>query len=272
MSQPYLWKELTRHPLSAEYPDLTGKAWDGFVENLKAHGIVGKRKVVLYEGKVIDGWQLHRACVEANLEPTYEQLKLAPGMTAEAYVETVNDHRRHETPDQAMKRAEARRERVAAARQEGKSIRTIAADEGVSKSQVERDLGSTAVTVPGGTVTGQDGRRQPAAKPQADYGDAYEGPVVRDRSGEPNGSPAVNGKDGKTYAPTKPPKNGRETYDWEKFHRGYGLLVNEVEKIAKFYNAIRTPQAEGLRRMIREFKAKFRAFYQDFSGQAAPRE
>lgn len=115
-------------------------AWQLFVANLKRHGIVRNRKVFLYDGMVIDGWQLYRGCLELYIKPKFEKLKLPAGMTIEEYVETFNDLRRHETQEQAIKRAEERRQRVVAARREGQSLRTIAAHEGISNKTVRDDL------------------------------------------------------------------------------------------------------------------------------------
>lgn len=131
---PRNWKALERHPLSAEYPDILGRAWEQFVANLREHGIVGDRKVTLHDGMVIDGWQLYRGCLEAGIRPEFQPIP--KGIDPEAFVETINDHRRHETQEQAMRRAEERRQRVAAARASGMSQRAIAEQEGVSQSQV----------------------------------------------------------------------------------------------------------------------------------------
>jgi hypothetical protein len=169
MKTPRNWKTLKRHPLSAEYPDLGGRAREGFDKNLKKHGLVGQRKIMLHDGMVIDGWQLQLGCIKANIKPKYEILKLPEGMTLEEYVGTVNDHRRHETQEQAIKRAEDRRQRVAAARASGMSQRAIADQEGVSQQQIRRDLedsGETPVSPEpvNGTVQGLDGKLYPAIK------------------------------------------------------------------------------------------------------------
>jgi hypothetical protein len=175
------WKHLERHPLSAEYHDLTGQAFERFVENLKRNGIVNRRKITLYEGKVFDGWQLQRACVETNIKPEYQILELPQGMTPEEFIETANDLRRHETPEQAIKRIQTRQERVAAARQQGQSLRTIAAEEEISESQVRRDL--------------EEASGAPHGAPD-------------DNEGAPPGAPESNGKvrgrDGKTYPASNP--------------------------------------------------------------------
>jgi hypothetical protein len=219
MKRPENWKDLERHPLSKEYADITGPAWEHFVRNLMARGIVGYRKVVLHHGKVIDGWQLQRACVQAanagsRIKPLYQELKLPPGMTIEQYVETVNDHRRHETQEQATKRIEKRRGRVANAREEGKSIRTIAEEEGVSPGTVQRDLETVTVSgdtvqPPDGMVTGKDGRKQPAARrrTQAECVGQVEPkpPVIRER--EP-GDHTEADKAAPPNPPPEPPAGG----------------------------------------------------------------
>jgi uncharacterized protein YerC len=72
-----------------------------------------------------------------------------------------NDHRRHEDPETIRRR---RLERVAEMRADGKSIRTIADEEGVSKTQVERDLDqlSRGGTVAPEKVVGKDGKTRTA--------------------------------------------------------------------------------------------------------------
>jgi hypothetical protein len=193
MKQPKQWKELQRHPLSAEYDDLGGRAWDLFVANVKAHGLSG-RKITLCDGMVLDGWQLQRACVRLDVKPEYQGLP--EGWTPEAFVEAANDHRRHETQEQAIRRAEERRVRVAQARAEGQSTRAIAEAEGVTQTQVMRDIkasGETGVspeTAPTGTEKNEKAR-------------------VFEASGETGVSPEmprtrVKGRDGKTYKARKP--------------------------------------------------------------------
>lgn len=79
---------------------------------------------------------------------------------------SLNLDRRHITPAEMVLAAEARRGRAASRRADGDSLRTIAATEGVSLVQVQRDL--AAAGVPGGTpetasrVHGQDGKVYPA--------------------------------------------------------------------------------------------------------------
>lgn len=97
--------------------------------------------------------------------------------TEQAYTRALgmNDARRHEDPEAIRQRRRERIERVAEKRREGKSIRTIAEEEEVSKSQIERDLEEAKSTVPpgtvepeSGTVIGKDGKERPATMPKDD--------------------------------------------------------------------------------------------------------
>jgi hypothetical protein len=151
------WKKLDRHSLSGEYPDLTPAGREQMRASLKEHGIVGDRKITLFEGKVLDGWQLYQACIEEDIEPQFQEL--VDGDPA-AFVEILNDCRRHEDTETIRLRAEKRRERVVAARQQGQSTRAISEAEGISQTQVLRDLAASGEPPgsPDGKVTGADGK------------------------------------------------------------------------------------------------------------------
>lgn len=169
--QPRYWKVLERHPLSSEYHDITGDAWQAFVANLREVGIVAGRKIVLHEGKVIDGWQLYRGCLEADIKPKFEPLRGDP----EKFVATMNDFRRHETQEAMQTRAAMRRDRVAAARVEGQSLRVIAEQEKVSVATVRRDLEPSRCA--GGTPEPKDGKI--TGKDEKKYN--LPGPTIPDR-------------------------------------------------------------------------------------------
>lgn len=251
--EPKNWKKLERHPLSALYADIEGTAWTAFVKNVKDHGNASKRKVILHEGKVLDGWQFYRACKVLGFTIKPEFGVLPKGVTPEDYVETVNDHRRHETQAQALERIEERRKRVVEAREAGKSLRTIAADEGVDPMTVHKDLEKSS---------GVD-------------------PSTPEPSAETNGhtaNPRVTGRDGKTYPATKPverepgddstaeraeaeaPRPGAIIWQRKKFDQGWGILVREIDNLGRGYRAKETPEAEGLRRLLKEYKDQFFAW------------
>lgn len=163
MNQPKDWKSLERHHLSAEYVDLCGPAWVEFVAGMRERRFSPAHPIVLHDGKVLDGWQRQRACVMTFVTPVYIEYD---GDDPEGFVKQENDNRRHETPLQRDQRIEARDKQIVASRAEGKSLRTIAEEEGVSKNTVARAIESTVpcgtVEVPDGKVTGKDGRKRKA--------------------------------------------------------------------------------------------------------------
>lgn len=249
MLPPIPWTDLERHPLSAEYANIEGADFDRYVENLDKNKILNNRKITLYEGKILDGWQLFRACSILELEPEFQNLP--PGIDPDVFVQTMNDCRRHETPETAARRINARRERIAAARQSGQSTRQIADAEGISQTTVRRDL-DTSGEPPGSpdissitpsyeyiapmiqgvyTIPGE-----PPGSPE------YQNSVDTINPGEPPGSPAaslpptppsqetVTGKDGKAYPAKRTRKtatttNGRETFDDSQIEGMIGKLV-----------------------------------------------
>jgi hypothetical protein len=176
LNAPRDWKALERHPLSAEYVDINGPQWEAFVGALRLHGILNDRKITLAPDpddggklKVLDGWQLLRGCIDADIKPKFQPLP--DGIDPEVFVEVMNDRRRHEDAETTRKRAEARRQRVDELRRQGESLPTIAAKEEISVAQVQRDLDKVGSTLPGGKVepengqvTGLDGRKRRSPK------------------------------------------------------------------------------------------------------------
>jgi hypothetical protein len=175
LNPPRDWQTLERHPLSAEYVNIDGPQWEAFVGTLRLHGILNDRKITLAPDpddggqlKVLDGWQLLRGCVEADIKPKFQPLP--DGVAPDVFVEVMNDRRRHEDAETARRRAEARRQRVAELRRQGHSLPAIAAQEDISVAQTQRDLAKVGSTLPGGKVevqngqvTGHDGRTRGAS-------------------------------------------------------------------------------------------------------------
>jgi ParB-like chromosome segregation protein Spo0J len=136
-------------------------------DDIQANGL--ENPIWLYEGRILDGRNRHHACRELGCEMEFRTFE-GTEEEATAFVDSQNLHRRHLTPDQQARLREERIERVAAARTEGKSLRTIAAEEGVSQTQVKRDLETAGVTpvTPETTakVQGADGKKYSASKPR----------------------------------------------------------------------------------------------------------
>lgn len=175
------WKTVERHALSAEYEDMEGQEWKDMCDNLQSVGIINGRKIIIFEGKVLDGWQLLRVCREFEIEPQFEDKPA--GISPDKYVEIVNDCRRKkESAKTVAKRAEQRRLRVAAMHANGHSTRAIADAEKVSQTTVQNDLATTSV----------------------EQGVQLESEEVKQVTETSNGK--VTGTDGKTYSASKPPK------------------------------------------------------------------
>jgi DNA-binding transcriptional regulator YhcF (GntR family) len=272
MKQPRLWKKMDRHPLSGEYPDIGGPAWQQFVADLEQYGIIGNRKVTLHEGKILDGWQMYRACVETNTKPTFQQLP--KGMDPERFVQVVNDNRRHETQEVAVARAVKRRERVVEARRQGESVRTIAAQEGVSPSTVRDDLeqmerAGAVVSPDGGKVKGRDGRQQSAfreaklcvrcqrlGKPVKDCKACAAARQTREPGDDSQAE--AEGRQRRSAAA----KNGCY-WDWRVFSQHFGALVREIDRLGTVYKAPRDVQP--LHHALRQFEIDFKAVHKTLS-------
>jgi hypothetical protein len=83
------------HPLANELPLIEGDAFDFLVEDIREHGL--REPIILFEGMILDGRNRYRACREAGRKFVVERdfKALAPGLDPEAFVSSVNQHRRH---------------------------------------------------------------------------------------------------------------------------------------------------------------------------------
>lgn len=160
--QPRTWKNLERHPLSAEYKDIKAGPWKALLDSITDLGFDPRKPIVLAPDeadggkmKIGDGWQRQRACVQLNVRPVYVQL--SKHIPLESLIRRDNDARRHESVEEHNKRVEARRVRVAEAVEKGTPLRAIAKEEGVSAATVHKDAKATG-TVP---------KRSPVNTPKA---------------------------------------------------------------------------------------------------------
>ena len=255
MKQPRHWRLLKRHPLSTQYQDIKGESWKEFVAGVREHGIVKNRKIILHEGMVLDGWQLQRACVEIGKAPVYEGLP--PKMTAEEYVQTFNDLRRHETQEAAEARIVQRRERVAKARAEGESIREIAQQENVDPKTIQNDL--------------KKSEKQPTKKQEETPNYEHDSGQQRLKTAqktEENGISRVEtstpekksentpiiGRDGKTYLATRT-KTGKPLFKDRDVTDLFGKLARLVQERANVYG--RSAASEACRKSLDDFLTKF---------------
>lgn len=156
------------HPLTEAYPLLQGAEFDELVEGIRARG--QRLPVYLWNATIIDGRNRERACLAAAVKPLYEDVSHLKEADLPDFIDDLNLHRRHLDVAQQKKLRAARVERIARKRQQGRSLRVIAGEEGVSEAQVRADLKAAtaqgcAVEPENGKVTGQDQRERPARRP-----------------------------------------------------------------------------------------------------------
>jgi hypothetical protein len=247
---------------------------------MRACGFDRRFPIVVYKGRILDGRTRHAAAKAAKIKPRTVQFKGTDDQ-ARQFVETANLHRRHLTPEQEEERRQARVGRVVEARQEGKSIRAIAEQEEVSKSQVERDLATAASLSPPGTVlppegkvTGKDGRQQPATKPDKRCENcARKFPPGQSMRGCEGCKAAKKGRQpGDEPSRRSGVKAGRAAYDWSPFRDFFGGLRRQIDKVGNLYGARATGEAERLDADLVAWKERFKKWFETASRTSAPTE
>jgi N6-adenosine-specific RNA methylase IME4 len=79
------------HPLANIFPLLAGEDFAGLLADIKQHG--QRETIYLYEGKILDGRNRHRACAKLRIKPTFKTL--AKSEDPLAFVISTNVKRRH---------------------------------------------------------------------------------------------------------------------------------------------------------------------------------
>jgi hypothetical protein len=96
------------HPLALLFPAMNEESLDKMAKDIKQVGL--REPIVLYEGKILDGVQRQVACERANVYPRYSHWENLPEWTRKAgplaFVISLNQHRRHESPEERKKTAE----------------------------------------------------------------------------------------------------------------------------------------------------------------------
>jgi hypothetical protein len=273
------WKELKRHQLSAEYSDWDKETRDEVLAQLKENnGLFEGQTIWTYEGMVIDGWQRLTVSARANIRPT---IKVLPkGIDPVKFVRAMNDCRRHEPIEVTRERASKRRERVAAARKAGDSLRTIAERENVSVSTVHEDLNPPncsprTVAEQPDEITGKDGKTRPATQPKILCGRCKRlgNPVPNCEACKEERKAARSGRDAGSSEPATPrSNNGKPLWDWKDFTALWAKLLRQVDQLGNRFKCKDWPEAEKLRDGLAEWRIDFKALFAKATKSKAPKD
>ncbi|MCH8095624.1 MAG: hypothetical protein IID53_00920 [Proteobacteria bacterium] len=85
------------HPAASIFPLMQGEAFDSLVADVGAHGL--HEPIWLFDGKIIDGRNRYRACLEAGVEPRFRQYEGKEEWLVQ-FILSENLERRHLTSDQ----------------------------------------------------------------------------------------------------------------------------------------------------------------------------
>ena len=83
------------HPLCTLFPRLDADAFAALVEDIRANGL--REPITLHDGMILDGGNRYRACLEAGVQPSFQEFA---GGNVASYVLSANLHRRHLTAGQ----------------------------------------------------------------------------------------------------------------------------------------------------------------------------
>lgn len=91
-------KQTPAHPFAEIFPlmEVTSSAWKGLVESIRTEGL--HHPIIRLNGKILDGRNRERACLEAGVSPTY--VDLAEDQDPLARSKAENLYRRHMTDTQ----------------------------------------------------------------------------------------------------------------------------------------------------------------------------
>ncbi|MBB2999672.1 hypothetical protein FHX57_002003 [Paraburkholderia tropica] len=90
-------EQLELHPLCSLFPRLEGDAFEKLKEDIRVNGQCAG--IILYEGKILDGGNRYRACLELGIEPWTVEADF-DDVSPLGFVLSMNLHRRHLSPGQ----------------------------------------------------------------------------------------------------------------------------------------------------------------------------
>lgn len=84
-------KQYEKHPAAGNFRQLTGDDWESFKADILHNG--QRHPIMIFEGKILDGWNRYLGCLEVGVKPIFETLP--KDTKPEIYVRSVNVYRRH---------------------------------------------------------------------------------------------------------------------------------------------------------------------------------
>ena len=140
------------HDVAALFPLMNTEEFHGLVADIKANGL--REAIWLYEGKILDGRNRYRACLEAGVAPRY---RTYTGDEPTSFVLSLNLHRRHLTYDQrvglalkiqpliAAELERVRRQKISAARRGEMGPKSAPSQKAATEAAQKTGVGKTAV-------------------------------------------------------------------------------------------------------------------------------
>jgi hypothetical protein len=186
------------HPIADMFPLLEGGRFAAQVEDIRAHGL--NEPIALYEGKILDGRNRYRACLEAGVESRYIKKNFASRAEAIAYVISADVHRRHLTAKQKREliekllKLDPAKSNLAIAKEIGSSDKTVRKIRDKLEANSEIPNKPERVETTGRKARGRRPKRGAAAAPEPAPAAAEEQPAPAPRS---------NGNDVDTAASTE---------------------------------------------------------------------
>jgi hypothetical protein len=87
------------HSFGRIFPWMTKPELNGLAGDIRRHGLI--RSITLYQGRILDGKCRYRACLMANVAPSFTEFR-GDDTAALAYVWSLNGLRAHFTQDQRV--------------------------------------------------------------------------------------------------------------------------------------------------------------------------
>lgn len=139
-----------RHELSSIFPDMSKEEIWALAGDIEENGL--RDPVVLYKGKILDGWHRYEACKIAEVVPRTVEYK---GDRPADYVRSKNWHRRHMTEAQ---RALAKVQ-LSQWATEGRPGKTVSIDTVSTEAQMAQEAGVSRASISRAKVIESEGSK-----------------------------------------------------------------------------------------------------------------